>query len=106
MRVRDPALLQILHLSPTKECALCGTTDRLELHHVLPRSQSGDDVRENLVFLCASEHELITHNDRATRKALGRHVALERPDVERYILDQLGWWIGRDWFERRLFLDT
>jgi hypothetical protein len=37
-------------------CVCCGLGDQLELHHVLPRSQSGSDVPENLCVLCRSCH--------------------------------------------------
>ncbi len=31
----------------------------IELHHVLPRSQGGDDVRENLAPLCRTHHTML-----------------------------------------------
>lgn len=98
--------MRILRLSPEKECCLCGTVLRLELHHVYPRGQGGDDVRENLVWLCSAEHALITRNDIAMRRELGRHIAASRPDVEEYVLNKLGFWEGRDWLERRLLMDV
>jgi len=33
-----------------------------ELHHVVPRSQSGDDWYDNLVPLCADCHRKVTDN--------------------------------------------
>lgn len=102
MRVRDPQLLRILHLSPDKECVLCGTTFDLELHHVYPRGQGGGDVRENLVFLCNDQHTLVTRNDRATCHDLGHYLEEERPDIIDYVLslhpaNEQGW----AWLERR-----
>jgi len=37
-------------------CILCGDTRWLELAHVIPRSQSGKGIPENLVVLCKSCH--------------------------------------------------
>ena len=37
-------------------CVACGLGEQLELHHIVPRSQSGDDVQENLAVLCRSCH--------------------------------------------------
>jgi hypothetical protein len=37
-------------------CALCGSTDNLEHHHVLPKSMGGSDNADNLLTLCAIHH--------------------------------------------------
>jgi hypothetical protein len=37
-------------------CQVCGSTDLLEAHHLVPRSQGGPDTEENLVLLCRSCH--------------------------------------------------
>lgn len=41
-----------------------------ELHHLLPRSQRGDDLGVNLVPLCAACHKLVTENDPQAKAAL------------------------------------
>lgn len=33
-------------------CRLCGGTNRLSAHHVIPRAENGSDTPENLVTLC------------------------------------------------------
>ena len=33
-------------------CALCDSTDGIQIHHVEPRSQGGSDFPENLITLC------------------------------------------------------
>jgi 5-methylcytosine-specific restriction endonuclease McrA len=33
---------------------------KIELHHIVPRSQGGDDVADNIVPLCGSCHILVT----------------------------------------------
>jgi hypothetical protein len=37
-------------------CALCGSTDNLEHHHVLPKSYGGSDNEDNLLTLCSTHH--------------------------------------------------
>ena len=38
------------------KCQLCGSSDRLQVHHIRPRSRLGGDIDENLVTLCADCH--------------------------------------------------
>jgi hypothetical protein len=49
VRFRDPELLTRLHLR-WRECALCGRTQQLSLHHISNKPR--DDVEANLVMLC------------------------------------------------------
>jgi 5-methylcytosine-specific restriction endonuclease McrA len=96
--------MRLLHSERTKECAITAATVSLELHHVLPRSQGGDDMRANLVFLRNDKHALVTANDPATLKALGEHIREHRPDTVEY----LRWKLGEratDWMRRRLLLE-
>jgi 5-methylcytosine-specific restriction endonuclease McrA len=37
-------------------CQLCGSMQNLEVHHIMFRSQNGDDSDENLITLCAECH--------------------------------------------------
>ena len=34
------------------ECSLCGTTETLEIHHIVPISKGGTNETENLAILC------------------------------------------------------
>lgn len=45
-----------------KVCANCGSTESIEIHHIVPVSQCGSNKRSNLVYLCNECH----------RKAHGR----------------------------------
>ena len=103
LRRRDPDLLRILHLE-RGECALCGEVE-FELHHVLSRAQGGDDVRENIVKLCAERHGEITHNEEGARRALGEHLLAARWDVLDYLESKLGEEAAREWLARRLFVE-
>ena len=37
-------------------CQNCGTSERLQVHHIRSRSALGDDAAENLITLCADCH--------------------------------------------------
>lgn len=37
-------------------CAICGSTDGLETHHIIPRSKGGTDRKTNLITLCERHH--------------------------------------------------
>lgn len=91
-RIRDPALLRQAHWS-FDECVVCGGID-ISIHHVLPRSQGGDDVWENLVALCGDGvygcHGAVEHGSDAVCRALGLHLLKERPDTVTYLQERLG----------------
>jgi 5-methylcytosine-specific restriction endonuclease McrA len=40
-------------------CQVCGSRANLQMHHTLLRSQSGDDIEENLITLCWECHDQI-----------------------------------------------
>jgi 5-methylcytosine-specific restriction endonuclease McrA len=37
-------------------CTVCGATERLSVHHIVPARQGGSDEQENLVTLCRRCH--------------------------------------------------
>lgn len=77
-----------------RECAVCGETSRLSIHHVLPRSQMGDDVWGNLVCLCGDGvtgcHGDVEHYRNGARRILGMHILSERRDTVDYLAMKLG----------------
>lgn len=85
-------------LSPESECRLCGVRRALERHHLVPRSQSGDDYEENLVPLCGPGandcHRKITENDPEALALLRGRLF---PEEEAYCAFRMGW----GWLERR-----
>ena len=108
-RIRDSDLMRILHAERTKECAITGETERLELHHILPRSQGGDDVRANLVWLTAALHRRVSANDPVVMRLLGEHIVAHRPDTIAYLRTKLNT-LGRpsaaqEWMARRLYIE-
>lgn len=86
------------------ECVICGGID-ISVHHILPRSQGGDDVWENLVALCGSGthgcHGAVEHGSDAVCRALGRYVVAERLDTMFYLERKLGSPEARTEFLRR-----
>lgn len=41
------------------QCALCGCTRYLQIHHVVPRGEGGSDFPDNLITLCSTCHAQI-----------------------------------------------
>lgn len=106
-RVRDPGLLRELHLE-WKECALCGSTDKLSLHHISKHPR--DDVRGNLVMLCGSGttgcHGKIEARDEETLFALGRYILRSRGDVISYLYERHGAVAAQDYLRRALLIHS
>jgi 5-methylcytosine-specific restriction endonuclease McrA len=104
-RIKDPDLMRLMHAEPTRECAVTGSTLHIELHHVLPRAQGGDDVRENLVFLHRIFHQAVTVNDPVALKLLGEYIWAERADTIAYLVFKMGKDRAVDWMRRRLMIE-
>ncbi len=104
-RIVDTQLMRDLYRGRSHECALCGMAN-VSLHHILRRSQGGDDVEANLVFLCGSGttgcHGLVEAADEKTLGSLGAYVMLNRPDTLEYLAGKVGADGLMDWMERRL----
>jgi hypothetical protein len=91
-----------------RECGICGHPAATG-HHVLARGAPyfGDDVPENIVPLCGSGttgcHGDIEAERVKARRALGRHVVDERPDVVADLTAKLGAVEAAEWLRRRLY---
>jgi 5-methylcytosine-specific restriction endonuclease McrA len=59
----NPASYRKLHREVLRRdgwrCQICGTMERLEVHHRKFRSKAGDDSEENLITLCFECHARI-----------------------------------------------
>lgn len=80
-------------------CRICGKrTLAVDAHHLVPRSQGGDDVAENFAPLCApwepSCHRRVTENDPDALRALR---AALHPEELAYVIARK----GEAWLERR-----
>lgn len=59
-RIRDPDLLRQFRLEHAGEpCDRCWQRPGVHAHHVVFRSRGGDDVAENLLWLCISCHHVM-----------------------------------------------
>jgi HNH endonuclease len=73
-------------------CSVCGDYTRpMSLHHLVPRSQGGDDVAENLIPLCGDGtrwcHGAVTRRDSGALQALASQLS----DSEyAYVIGKLG----------------
>jgi hypothetical protein len=69
-RIRDPETLRRFRMEHLFEpCDLCGIRQGTEIHHKTFRSQGGDDVEKNCLWICRWCHEDI-HAGRLDRYAL------------------------------------
>ena len=51
-------------------CQLCGSTNWLEIHHIMYRSQGGNNDERNLIRLCKKCHEMVHSNKRKWQRFL------------------------------------
>lgn len=87
-RVRaNSAAWKKLHADCWGPCLICGDTWRVELHHLVPRAQGGDDIKANLVPLCAEHHRRVTEHVGLTCVDLRQSLS---PEHIRYCVDKVG----------------
>ncbi len=99
-RIKDPALMRLLK-HECDECELTGVTAGLHLHHVVFKSQGGDDLRQNIVCMVDWLHERYHASDPIAMELLARHVEERRSDIAAYISEKLGSPGALvEWFER------
>jgi len=55
-------------------CYICGKDTDLHVHHIIPRSDGGPDIPENLVTLCSGCHRSVESGNvrTAVAKCVGR----------------------------------
>ena len=42
-----------------RECEICGFSEVTRVHHVIPLSEGGDHIEENIVILCQNHHSMV-----------------------------------------------
>jgi len=45
-----------------KKCAMCGSDDLVQVHHIIPAASGGSDDYRNLITLCYKDHETVHKN--------------------------------------------
>ncbi len=105
-RVKNPKAMSDTHKAGCFCVLNCGKPG--SVHHVLPRSQGGDDIPANLVCLCGSgttgHHGLVEANNPGALAELGAYLQLERPDTIRYVKIKLGDMEGTEWLKNKLLV--
>lgn len=86
-----------LHLLEGKHfwCCVCGWRYWNELHHVVPRSQGGDDLAVNLIEVCRECHGRIENRD-SKERAQVREVVYRRPATHGYVVQRK----SQEWLDR------
>jgi len=91
-RVKNPKAMKDMH-KRGGVCALNCNVTPVSLHHVLSRSQGGDDTEANLIFLCGRNNGS-SRQDRSERHAYacaaGRAFAVGTPRHDRLHQSQVG----------------
>jgi len=78
-------------------CRVCGGQYE-ELHHLVPRSQSGDDALGNLIPLCRSCHQKVEARDKLARMAVrGSLIASHRDYLRRKLGERWEVWLDRNY---------
>lgn len=132
-RTVDPHALAVARLAED-ECGACGRPPGSP-HHVIPRSEGGDDVAANLLMLCgsgttgchgawhgnpymASDGRWVAltlpeqpwRNERRdavwVAQRIGHHIASRRRDIIAYVVGKLGDEPGRLYLLRRYHLEV
>jgi 5-methylcytosine-specific restriction endonuclease McrA len=67
------------------ECLRCGSTEKLQIHHIIPYSRGGKDEMQNLATLCYECHKDAT----LTRSASGEVPAYPLGEFEAWLDDNL-----------------
>jgi len=98
-RLRDQALLRYLKVEYDC-CEVTGSTRDLHLHHVVLRSQGGDDLRANIVCVSKDIHDRYHTADPVVRLMLAEYVRDNRPDTVAYLQKKLGEDGYTTWLER------
>ena len=70
-----------------KECANCGETNDLDIHHTVPLAKGGTNRISNLVMLCLECHGKIHDVNRVKHKELQR-IGIEKAKERKYVLKQ------------------
>jgi hypothetical protein len=76
-------------------CALCGATESLEHHHVIPLSDGGEDIERNILTACSGCHGVIhgmSHRadiGSLTKKGLARARETREERLDRVITQEI-----------------
>ena len=75
------------------KCAICGNNDYLEIHHITPKEEGGNDDYDNLILLCACCHAAIHKRAYdAAKKNINTSIDYESaiPILDAYFANEIG----------------
>ncbi len=100
-RIVNTDLLRIIALEHDC-CEVTGRMGPLHRHHLLLRSQGGDDVRDNILVIHDTLHEAYHRGDRNAWFQIGTHVRDHRPGFLDYLATKQGPEAPERWITRHL----
>jgi hypothetical protein len=97
-RINDPKVFRSEEAGELRAqpCRACKERAGRELHHLVPRSQRGDDVIENLVGICTECHDKLHRGLQSVRIYLAIGETLRVREIA-YVLEKK----GAGWLEQR-----
>lgn len=101
-RIVDKDVLALARIRLGNSCAACGSPAG-SVHHIIPRSQGGDDVMANLVLVCGSGttgcHGALHGNPYYGGDSTWRNSGWVRErlneHIERHRADTYGYWYAK-----------
>lgn len=51
--------IKTIHFNKIQFCAMCGTTKRIQIHHIIPFRYTQDNSLSNLIPLCVAHHRVV-----------------------------------------------
>lgn len=65
-----------------KRCAVCSDTENLQLDHITPVAEGGQDVLANVEWLCPAHHEIKSEQEKL--RGIARRAARRRLPVKKH----------------------
>lgn len=66
-----------LHFSKQQFCAVCGTTEKIEIHHIIPNRLTQNQSKENLIPLCVKHHRMVESLTRSLHEDFSGRYGIE-----------------------------
>jgi len=56
------------------QCCICTSSNRLAVHHIVPRKQGGEDTPSNLITLCHQCHNAVENGNSRALNRMNEHL--------------------------------
>ena len=97
-RKRTTAMIKTVELSG--KCELCGNTENLEAHHIIPVAYGGPETEDNLICVCQACHKKLTPTSILVKKG---H---ENIEIKKDILNRLWQRIFRECINNGYYMES